>query len=103
MRVNRADGPVGPAELIQALNELVRQAEQADAVEAPVEQFRAWTDVIDALDSARAVVGERRLEALALMRQEGKSYDSIARATGLHKQRIAQLVRDLARRSGDES
>jgi hypothetical protein len=29
------------------------------------------------------------------MRDDGGSYDAIARATGLHKQRIAQLVRQL--------
>ena len=39
-------------------------------------------------------VADVRLRALSTLRDEGWSYDRIARASGLSKARVAQLVRD---------
>lgn len=95
---DRSSDPPVSGRLDQALSDLSCLVEAGRHTTDAVQQFRAWTDAIEALDVAREAMAEERLTALARLRREGGSYDSIARATGLHKQRIAQLVRELKRR-----
>lgn len=102
MASKSSDDLNGSPELGRALDAVKGKVAQALGSVDLASEFRLWTEAIEALDSTLALVSDRRLDTLSRLRSEGASYDSIARATGLHKQRIAQLVRQLERRSRDE-
>lgn len=81
---------------------LAEDAANALAVVDPTARFVALTKVLDGIEQQRALLAGVRLEALGVLRDAGLSYDVIARSTGLHKQRIAQLSREWDRRSNAE-
>lgn len=81
---------------------LGEDAAKALSVVDPTARFVALTKVLDGIEQQRAFLAGARLEALGVLRDAGQSYDVIARSSGLHKQRIAQLSREWDRRSSAE-
>lgn len=59
----------------------------------PVETIRGVTSFLAAMREELERVAALRSRALEAARENGASYDLIARATGLSKARVAQLVR----------
>lgn len=54
-------------------------------------------DVLATLEAEHERLHKLRLQAVGSLRETGLSYDGIARATGLSKSRVAQLVRETRR------
>ena len=79
----------------------VRDALRADvqriaASDDPLEIIRDVGDAFAALDAELARYADIRLNALIRLRADGWSYDRIAAATGLSKDRVARLARSAA-------
>lgn len=89
----------GAEEVVQAMASVARDAEEALRMVDPTSRFIGLTAVLERVEAQRAALASYRLDALGVLRENGASYDVIARSTGLHKQRIAQLAREWARRS----
>jgi hypothetical protein len=86
-------------DVVRALASIARDADEALRLTDPTSRFVGLTAVLERLEEQRAVLASHRLLALGVLRENGASYDVIARATGLHKQRIAQLAREWNRRA----
>ena len=74
--------------------ELRAEARRLAGMEDPVGQIRAVGDSFAAFDAELEAFAVVRLRAIRALRADGWSYDRIAKATGLSKGRVAQLVRD---------
>ena len=74
--------------------ELRAEARRLAAIQDPVAQARAVGDSFAALDAELEAFAVVRIRAIRALRKEGWSYDRIAKATGLSKGRVAQLVHD---------
>lgn len=61
------------------------------------ERVRGVCDVLATLEAEHERLHKLRLQAVGALRASGLSYDGIARATGLSKTRVAQLVRETRR------
>lgn len=85
-----ADGGEGEAGISRAVHRL-------RAIEDPVRRAKAAAAELDKLSAQVSQVGLVRLEAIAELRAQSKSYDWIAAALGLTKERVAQLSRDAER------
>lgn len=90
----RRDG-YRPGRLSPALAEAIEaEAESLSQIDGPVATIEAVGNTFAALDDALAEIAVVRLRAVAHLRGEGWSYSRIAQASGLTKQRVAQLARE---------
>jgi hypothetical protein len=70
---------------------LEQQAHHATWGRDPAQVVRAVGHVLEALAEELRRLGRIRLDAVAIMRADGSSYERIAASTGLSKSRVAQL------------
>jgi hypothetical protein len=72
---------------------LTREAESLASIAEPIDRVQAANDFYAQLDYELEKVAKVRLEAIRELRATGWSYNRIAEATGLSKERVAQLAR----------
>ena len=92
-----------PGALSEELRDALRaEAARLDSVDDPQVRARAVGDLFAALDVELAAIAQVRYRAVREMRGDLMSYQAIAEASGLSKERVAQILRDprLRRRPG---
>jgi len=73
------------------------EAKRIAALKDPIAIVKAVGDAFAALDAELKRFANVRLSAIGALREAGWSYDRIAAATGLSKERVAQLSREASR------